>query len=328
MQQESGKTARKFFVLLLYLCSVGVLPHMTPQLCAQPSSPPPLPRQSPLLTADNLLAFAEQLMREQEYFRAITEYQRFLFHYPEDTRQALVRFRIGVAFYQGQSYGEALATFRDVTQRYPDTAYGNLAWLWQGEVLIRQAQYGSAEQVYTKIEQRFPGDEIGQYARYRRGWTFLYRQRWEDASQEFKRITPTASVAPLAQRLAEEVLDGRQLPSKSPLLAGLFSGVVPGGGQLYNGRFGDALLSFFLNSLFIFGIVEAIDSKEFAIAGVLSLFESGWYIGNIYGAVNGAHKLNRHTTETFLRNLENRFPTTSPQPQSSQLFGLRFSLRF
>ena len=198
----------------------------------------------------------------------------------------------------------------------------------RGKSSIRQAQYGAAEQVYTTIEQRFSGDEIGQYARYRRGWTFIYRQRWQDASQEFKQITPTASIAPLAQRLAEEVLDGTRLPSKSPLLAGLFSGIVPGGGQLYNGRLGDALLSFLLNGLFIFGIVEAIDSKEFAIAGVLSLFEAGWYIGNIYGAVNGAHKLNRYTTETFLRNLENRFPATSPQTQSSQIFGLRFSWRF
>ena len=305
-----------------------MLPHHATQLCAQtsphtsPASPPPL------FSADNILTFAEQLMREGEYFRAITEYQRFLFHYPEDTRQALVHFRIGLAFYRGQSYDEALTTFRDVAERYANTPYGNLAWLWQGEVFVRQAHYSTAEKVYTSIIQRFPGDNLGQYARYRRGWTLLYRQQWADAAQEFRQIPPMHDLAPFAQRLAEEVVDGRQLPYKSPLLAGLLSGVIPGGGQLYNGRLGDALLSFFLNGLFVFGIVEAVDNHEFAIAGVLSLFEAGWYIGNLYGAINGAYKFNRHATETFLRNLENRFPNTAPQAQSSQGFGLRFRVQF
>jgi hypothetical protein len=67
------------------------------------------------------------------------------------------------------------------------------------------------------------------------------------------------------------------------------------------------LLAFLLNGLFIAGITQAVTHEEFAIAGVLSFFEVGWYAGNIYGAINGAQKENRYATETFLRNLENRF---------------------
>src|SRR5215813_10284520 len=61
-------------------------------------------------SADQLIAFAEQLMREGEYFRAITEYRRFLFYYPDDPRHAMIHFRIGLALYRGESYGEALQT--------------------------------------------------------------------------------------------------------------------------------------------------------------------------------------------------------------------------
>jgi outer membrane protein assembly factor BamD (BamD/ComL family) len=93
-------------------------------------------------SADQLMEFAEHLMREGEYFRAITEYRRFLFYYPHDPRQVMVNFRIGLAFYRGQSYADALQTFREVTRRFPDTPYGQLAWLWQGESLIRSCRAG------------------------------------------------------------------------------------------------------------------------------------------------------------------------------------------
>jgi TolA-binding protein/TM2 domain-containing membrane protein YozV len=258
-------------------------------------------------TADQIVDFAEQLMREGEYFRAITEYRRFLFYYPQDPRQAMVHFRIGLAFYRGQRYGDALQIFREVAQRYPNTSYGKQAWLWQGESLLQQAQYGAAAQVYIEILQQFPHDEVGQQARYQQGWTFLYRRQWQDAARQFQQVAPDSPLYRAAQHLAEEAIAGEQIAPKSPVVAGALSAVIPGSGQLYNGRIGDALLAFLLNSLFIAGITQAVIHQEVAVAGVLSFFEVGWYAGNVYSAINGAHKENRYAVETYLRNLEGRF---------------------
>jgi tetratricopeptide (TPR) repeat protein len=304
-----------------WLCSAAPLWAQTPEPLASPAIPE-------AFSADQLVEFAEQLMREGEYFRAITEYRRFLFYYPQDPRQAMVHFRIGIAFYRGQSYGEALQTFRAVTQRYPDTPHGKQAWLWQGESLMKQAQYGAAEQVYTEILKQSTQGEIGQLARYQRGWTALYRAHWHEASAQFQQVPPESALYQPAQRLAEESLAGARLPHKSPFTAGILSGLLPGSGQLYNGRLGDALLSFLLNGLFVVGIVEAIDQRELAVAGVLSFFEAGWYTGNIYGAINGAHKHNRHTVETFLRNLENRFRVRPPEAHHHQPLGMQLSVDF
>lgn len=279
-------------------------------------------------TADQLLAFAEQLMREGEYFRAITEYRRFLFAYPDEPRRAMVHFRMGIAFYRGESYAEALQTFREVFHLYPHTTYGQQAWLWQGESLAQQGQYHAAEQVYAEIAAHAPYDTIGQQARYQRGWMLLYRRQWRDAAAQFRQIVPESSLYQSAQLLAQEALQGERLPAKSPLLAGILSGLLPGSGQWYNGRLGDALLAFFLNGLFIAGIVEAVHSDALAVAGVLSLFEAGWYVGNVYGAVNGAHKHNRHATETFVRNLEHRLRLVLPEARAPQGLGVQFSLGF
>jgi hypothetical protein len=174
--------------------------------------------------------------------------------------------------------------------------------------------------------EQFSDDEIGQLARYQRGWALLYQRKWHDASRQFQQVTPESPLYRFALRLAEEVLVGDQLPSKSPLVAGILSGVLPGSGQLYNGRRGDALLAFFLNGLFIAGITQAVTHGELAVAGVLSFFEAGWYVGNVYGAINGAHKYNRQTEETFLRNLENRYRF---QPsEGKQLHIYKFQLGF
>jgi len=279
-------------------------------------------------SADQLIAFAEHLMHEGEYFRAITEYRRFLFYYPDDPRRAMVHFRIGLAFYRGESYGEALQTFREVTRLYPNTAYGKQAWLWQGESLTRQGQYTAAEELYAEITARFPADTIGQQARYQRAWTLLYRRQWRDAAAQFQQVAPASTLYQSAQFLAQAALEGEHLPTKSPVLAGILSGLLPGSGQLYNGRLGDALLAFFLNGLFIVGIVEAVHNHAPTVAGILGFFEAGWYTGNVYGAINGAHKYNRYTTETFLRNLDNRFRFVPPEARAPRMFGVQFSLGF
>src|SRR5215475_6666894 len=137
-------------LFILWAESPGVGQSMGP-LWQQLSASTIAPIETVSFSADQLLIFADQLMREGEYFRAITEYRRFLFYYPDDPRRVMVHFSIGLAFYRGESYVEALQTFQEVTQRYPNTAYGKQAWLWQGETLMRQRQYTAAEQLYTEI---------------------------------------------------------------------------------------------------------------------------------------------------------------------------------
>lgn len=282
----------------------------------------------PSFTADQLLQFADQLLQEGEYFRAITEYRRFRFDYPDDPRQAMALFRIGQAFYRGQQYQDALQTFRNVTQDYPDSPYGQQALLWQGESLIQQTQYGAAEQSYTTYIERHANASAVPYARYQRGWTLLYRRQWQAATAELQQIPASSSLYPAAQQLALEAQEGSQQPKKSPALAGTLSTFLPGAGQLYNGRLGDAVLTFLLNGLFIAGTIEAIQHDQPAIAGVLGFFEAGWYGGNIYSAVNGAHKHNRRADEALLQELERRFRTPPPTISQTQQIGLRLSFRF
>jgi len=46
------------------------------------------------------------------------------------------------------------------------------------------------------------------------------------------------------------------------------------------------------------------------LGGILVFFEAGWYGGNIYNAMNGAHKFNRDRREEETQRLRERFGVT------------------
>ena len=222
-----------------------------------------------------------------------------------------------------------MQTFREVEQRYPEHSYGQQARLWQGECLLRQAQYDTAEQTYTRILGQTNDQEESSYAQYQLGWSYLYRRQWTKASNAWQQVSPNHRLYPAAQQLIAESKTGSELPRKSPVIAGILSTLLPGSGQLYNRRLGDAALAFLLNGLFIAGSIEAIQHGQLAVAGVLSFFEAGWYVGNVLGAVNGAHKHNRHATETVLQHLEQRFRVPPQEERHGQrVLGIRVSFGF
>jgi hypothetical protein len=63
------------------------------------------------------------------------------------------------------------------------------------------------------------------------------------------------------------------------------------------------MVAFLLNGLTIWAAVEAFDQDLDVLGGVLVALELGWYSGNIYSAVNSAHKYNRKVRADFRRSL-------------------------
>lgn len=90
------------------------------------------------------------------------------------------------------------------------------------------------------------------------------------------------------------------LPRKSRALAGSLSALLPGAGQLYVGRPGDALVAFTTNAALIGGTVVAARRDQDAAAIALGFVASGFWFGNIYGAMNGAARDHRERRDAEL----------------------------
>lgn len=131
--------------------------------------------------------------------------------------------------------------------------------------------------------------------------TFLIRGNLEKAKEYLPIISQGKDE--LAMILKSNYMKLMDFKQKSPLLAGLMSGIVPGTGKIYAGRTADGIfamiyiLSMIYKTYYTFD-KHGIDYFEGWIWGGLSLY---FYIGDIYGSI-AAVKFRRRD---FLEKIEN-----------------------
>ena len=257
---------------------------------------------------DPYLDFAHQLFSEGDYSRAITEAKRFLFLHPDNARGPEAHLLIARAYFETGDYTKARDSYLAVLNQKQSPNLAAQAILELGVVMEKLGLVQDALAYYQGLEKEpdLPGDrdwDLINKARYRRGWLLLEQGRWDEARQAFEQVEEGHALKGSAQELAQRSVQGADLPRRSPEAAGLMSAVLPGSGQLYVGRPVDAALAFILNGVFVWGAVEAFNDESWAVFGLLGVMELGWYGGNIYNAMNGAHIHNREAQEAFLKSL-------------------------
>jgi hypothetical protein len=279
-------------------------------LWSQPVQPPA--PSDPLTDANQILGFAEALFHDGDYFRAITEYKRFLFLYPSDERAGRVQLQIGLSYQRGQQWADARKTFEEIAQRHPDADIRAEAAYRVGETSFQQGRYAQAIADLRPVAERYPHTSVGDQARYLLGWSYLRARQWPEASQAFATIDATSPLFPSSRALADAARAGEELPRKSPALAGLMSAFIPGTGHFYTGRWRDGTVALLLNGAFVAAGLEAVSAGNEAAAGLLLFFEAAWYSGAIYGAVNAAQKYNLDLEERWLQGLDRQHGPDSP----------------
>jgi TolA-binding protein/TM2 domain-containing membrane protein YozV len=259
------------------------------------------------ITVEKTFAFAENLFGQGDYYRAITEYERVIFFYPDHPLAKTARFQIALCYLKGDRLDQALDRFRALNQELPQVEVGRKAYLMLGEAYYQKREYSRAADIFATYIETYPGDERIDAARIKIGWSYLRQGQWRQAADEFQKLPPDSPLHAQAKGLAEGSEKYPGITIKSPALAGGLSAVIPGAGQLYINRPGDALVSFLLNGAFIWATVEAFQHDNNVTGGILLFFESGWYLGNIYNAVSGTHKYNRRSEKQFLDGLQDKY---------------------
>jgi TolA-binding protein len=281
---------------------LGVILLTAVPLWSQPA--PPASPNNPLTEADQILGFADALFNDGDYYRAITEYKRFLFLHPSDARSGRIQLQIGLAYRHAQQWDDARKTFETLAQQHPDAAIRAEAAYLIGDTSFRQGRYTQAVADLRPVAEQYRQTPMEERARYLLGWSHLRARQWSEATQSFEAIATASPLSPSSRTLAEAARDAEHLPRKSPALAGLMSAVIPGTGHFYTGRFRDGAIALLLNGAFLAAGIEAASAGKEAAAGLLLFFEAAWYSGAIYGAVNAAQKYNRDLEERWLQGLE------------------------
>jgi outer membrane protein assembly factor BamD (BamD/ComL family) len=250
--------------------------------------------------AGKLYSFATKLLDSGAYGQAAIEYRRFSHYFPHHKLSEEAAYAAAWARFKGGNLDEAAAWFRSVYVSSADDEVKARALYMMAESDYRSGDYKSAIDIYDMVRKNFPASPLSRRADFMKGWSYLRLGLWGEASQHFSSLSRDNPYLSLAEKLSVESLQGETLSRRSPLLAGALSAYLPGAGQLYVGRKRDALVAFLINQGFIVGAVASMFSGNLFLGVTLIAFEVGWYSGNIYSALNGAHKYNRSVRNDFL----------------------------
>ena len=85
-----------------------------------------------LFTGDVQLKIADAFMEEGEYYRAVTEYKKFLILFPDSAKADYASFEIAMAYFKGEEYGAAARSFLALREKYPESGYAIQAGYLEG----------------------------------------------------------------------------------------------------------------------------------------------------------------------------------------------------
>ncbi len=224
-----------------------------------------------------LSSLADSLLREGDYFNAITEYKRMLFRGEGDSSALFLK--MGYAFYGRGKYGKAAYYFSLARRRWPEAKY------LQAVAMLMD---GNGEDALLITE----GDttEVGALVR----------------------ALALASVGKEGEavRLAKEY--GHDLRLRlSPKPYALASAVIPGSGLLLLGRYREGLLSLTMNALSFAGAYYLLRRRlYYDLALYLTVVAARFYTGGIERTYKRFSEDNRgvvrEVADSLVRDIFNR----------------------
>ena len=254
---------------------------------------------------ENVRKFADFLYEEGDYLRAVGEYQRYLFYEPQESEA--IHYRIAVCYRFGGKAEQAIQGFETLLRTSPDSEYTSRIYYQIGATYFLMDQFDRSVQFLSDALPRITDNQQYAEAEQLIGLSYLMQKRWSDAGNVFSELQASDIIrvrekAAVYNTYAER---GKDLPTRSPFLAGTLSTIVPGAGRLYTGRLGDALTSLFTVGFTGWQAYDGFrrDGLSSAKGWTLGTLCGVFYVGNIYGSVISARVYNRDITDEFLATL-------------------------
>lgn len=281
---------------------------------------------TPGADATSVYAFGRHLLALGDHYRAITELKRFSVLFPDDPRQSAAQMLLGLAYQAEADYDTANTYFGRLRQNEGENDFSRLALFKLGEMRLQQRQYPQAIRLFQRFLKQFPDGPLVDRTQYLLGLTHTLEGDPQSAKSIFESLALGTGWADevLGIQRTLELAEPRE--SKSPRVAGILAGVLPGAGHLYIGKPRHAITAFLLNGLFLAGATVAFLEGLEATGVILLYFETGWYLGNIRSAREGALEFNRRQVQ----DVQDQLFTTYVPPGLTfkQLPGLGLKINF
>lgn len=269
-----------------------------------------------------------QLFRLGAYEQAITELKRFSLLFPRHARHPTAALLIGLALQEARVDAAALDYFQRWRLDDDSTDATRVAVFKRGELPFLQGHYRQALTSWQAFLDGYPDGPLVTHTKYLLGLSWVLDGDLAQAQQVFATLPLRDPLAQQAMALQETVRLTPPPVPKSPLTAGLLSGLLPGAGHLYAGKPWQALTAFVLNGVFLTGAAYAVHERLYVTGAILLFFETGWYLGGIASAVEATRLANRTEQQAWAEHVRALYapPVLTLPALQAPGFGLR--LRF
>jgi tetratricopeptide (TPR) repeat protein len=277
------------------------------------------------LAAEEVLGFANHLFDQQEFFRAIGEFQRFLFLYPDNPAAPTAALRIAQCYSGGRRWEQALAAVDAFLLDHAESSLRWEAYFLRAHVYSGLGQDEEAREEYRRIIKAQPPQPLIAEAWYLIGLSYAKEGRLLEAEEALRQIGRKNTIYGSAQEVRHILEEASEANRKNPDLAGFLAAILPGAGHLYCDRPGDAALAFLFTGAFAWATVEAFQQDNDGLGIGLALVALAFYGGNIFSAVNVAHKYNDREERRFMERLAPYEQVSFSQPRAPSV---RLALKF
>jgi len=218
------------------------------------------------LNEDHLFEYAGYLYKSGEYYRAISEYKRLQYFFPDSSLSDLSILQIGRSYMAGDRVDEAI----DYWQPYISNSDLHNTTFDRLKILLGISLLDADKEEPFSLR----ADNISS--------AFSY----------FRDLNTEDREARLIVDFSNDWISRPSVEKKSPWIAGTLSAILPGAGSLYTGRYVEGTYAFFITGLFLYATMEAQNNEQSGLAALFGFFSVGFYGGSIYAAINGVYKQN------------------------------------
>lgn len=252
------------------------------------------------IAGENLLAFGDHFSKLGNYDAAITEYKRFLFFHPDDTRAAEAYLKIGLAYRSQGLWQEAILAMRNAVLYALSEEEKSECQLELAVTLIASQNYDLARFELIKVTIRMPSGPLYQRALFLQAIAYIYQFRWEEAREVLQNYTTDENLDKLFDKAAN-------LPRKSTKVAKVLSAILPGAGQVYAGNWWGGLNALMLNGVFGYVTVDSVLDRHYvdAVSWTYFIFQR-YYLGNLYRAEKTVNEFNENISRGAADNILKR----------------------
>lgn len=245
-------------------------------------------------TPPTSIAFIQQLADEGNHAEAALECRRFLFFTPHSSDAASVRFLLGRELLSAGKAVEAGLALQAYLSQEKEGEHAAEATYMLGNCSILLAQPLGGENYYYIVKDKYHDSIWSEKAALRLGLLRSGEKNWQKAHKEFSWVVEKQGILEsIGEELDSLALTGAKLPQRSTEAGMIFSAVLPGAGQAYSGRWGDAAAALLLTAGFgALALTEYLD-EQYVGAGVLGFVFISFYAGNIYNGGDAAYQFNR-----------------------------------